>query len=162
MTEHAEKKIDKPRKPSRLARKRAARLASVQCLYQILMTGQGAGSAVSDYLSHHAGFDMDGDVYVSPDEPMFTRIVHGVTGRREDLDEMIKGCLSGGREPGRLEPLLLAVLRAGAYELLQEVEIDAPIIISDYVEVTKGFYEGAEPSLVNAVLDKLGKILRDS
>jgi N utilization substance protein B len=59
-----------------------------------------------------------------------------------------------------LEPLLTAILVCGTYELLAHPEIDAPIIISDYLHVTHGFFEGSESKLVNGILDALAKEVR--
>ena len=59
-----------------------------------------------------------------------------------------------------IEPLLSAILICGTYELLAHGEIDAPIIIADYLHVTHGFFEGSESKLVNGVLDALAKELR--
>ena len=58
--------------------------------------------------------------------------------------------------------LLRAILRAGAYELLNHGDTAAGIIINDYVDVAHAFFDAKEPGLVNAILDKMGKKLRQN
>ena len=56
--------------------------------------------------------------------------------------------------------MLRAILRAGAYELMYRKDVPARAAISEYVDVAHSFYEGDEPGMVNAVLDKLGRNVR--
>ena len=39
-------------------------------------------------------------------------------------------------------------------------DVDTPIIISDYLDITVGFFDGNEPKLVNGILDAISKELR--
>jgi transcription termination factor NusB len=51
-------------------------------------------------------------------------------------------------------------LRAGVFELLERPEVPLKVVINEYVEVAHAFFDRGEPGMVNAVLDKLGRILR--
>ena len=153
MTESAHKKASKS---SRKARQTAARLFAVQAVYQALQLKVSPASLLDEYIQHHVGMDLDGQEMVQPDGVLFTGIVKGVDERMTDLQQMIAPRLKNVA----MEPLLAAVLLCGAYELLAHAEIDAPIIISDYIDVTHGFFEGAQPKLVNGVLDALAKEIR--
>jgi N utilization substance protein B len=53
-----------------------------------------------------------------------------------------------------------AVLRAGAYELAFRKDVPARAVISEYVAVARGFYEGEEIGMINAVLDKMARDFR--
>jgi transcription antitermination protein NusB len=146
-------------KGSPKAQKTAARLAAVQVLYQMRLNNQDAQSAVQEYLSHRNGFNLDGDVFVPAEENLLRDIISGIQSRWSDVDVIVAAALAEGGK-SEVEPLLDAVLRAGAYELMAHGDIDAGIIIHDYLNVTSGFYDGSEPKLVNAILDKVGKKLR--
>ena len=50
----------------------------------------------------------------------------------------------------------------GALELISREDLDAPILITEYVHIAEAFFEGPEPKLVNAVLDRIAKTHRDS
>lgn len=146
-------------KGSAKARKTAARLAAVQVLYQMKLNNQDAASAVREFVKHRVGAELDGDTLVSADRDMLEEIVLGVQRRWTDIDEIVTGALAAGKK-GEVEPLLDAVLRAGTFELLESGQTDTGIIIHDYLNVTAGFYDGAEPKLVNAVLDGIAKNVR--
>lgn len=146
-------------KGSKKAQSSAARLFAVQAVYQSIQNQQSADILVDEYLKHNVDMDLeDGDVMVRPDGALFRRILEGVGQRREDLENLVK---SNTKDPAKsIEPLLLSILLCGAAEILAHHDIDAPIIISDYVDVTHAFYEGSESKLVNGVLDAISKEIR--
>jgi len=160
MAEPQEHRVIKLNEGSAKARKSAARLAAVQVLYQMDMNEQGAKLALKDFIDHRIGFDLDGDVFVPADQDLLTKIIMGIHDRREDIEQIVNDALAQGGHEG-IEQLIQDILYAGVYELLAHSDIDKGIIISDYLNVSHAFYEGGEPKLVNAILDKVGKSVRD-
>lgn len=150
----------KKQKPSAKARRSAARLAAVQALYQVALIGTDVETVVGEFVRHRFGQELDGEQFVEPDPTLFAEIVRGTVIRTREVDEMIQGALDRNWSLDRLEPLLKVVLRAGAWELLANHEVAPKIVISEYVDVTHAFFGGKEPSMVNAVLDRLARALR--
>lgn len=147
------------------AAKRLARLAAVQGLYQIALLPRAAAEIIKDFREHPAGLVqemMDGDTPSAVEQELFADIVTGVTENAVALDEMIAGAFDAKVSADRVEILLRAILRAGAFELHYHGMIPAGVIINDYVDITHAFFGAKEPGLVNAVLDKLGKHLRSA
>ena len=144
-------------KGSLKARKTAARLFSVQAIYQAIQNKVAPSKLYDEYISHRIGMDLEEGQMVEPDRPLFRSILSGVTERWGDLEQIIRPRLKVSNE---IEPLLTAILLCGAFELLAHKDIDSPIIISDYLNITSSFFESSEPKLVNAVLDALAKELR--
>jgi len=155
-----ERAVVKKSEGSAKAQKIAARLAAVQVLYQMRLNNQDAKSAVQEFIDTRVGFDLDGDLFVPADRDMLRDIVMGVAGRSADIEAIVSKTLADGKK-GEVETLLDSILRAGVYELLARGDINAGIIINDYLNITAGFYEGSEPKIVNAVLDKVAKSVRD-
>ena len=156
-----EKRVIKLNEGSKKARKTAARLASVQVWYQMLISEQNVTDALKDFIEHRIGFELDGDVFVPADQDMLTQIVNGMRDERTELQEMIHDTLTAKNHEA-VEPLLQSVLMAGLFELKNHNDIDAGIIIADYLNVTFSFYDkGGETRLINAVLDHFAKALRD-
>ncbi len=157
-----EKAPEKPKvkltEGSKKARLTAARLAAAQVMYQMWLNGEDAKSATRDYMQNRAGFEIDGDTLVPADGELLEKIVSGAEKHHKDIDAIITKNLD--KKSSSVEPLLRAILTAGIYELLQHTEIDAGIIIADYLNVTHSFYDGGEGKLVNAVLDKVAKAVR--
>jgi N utilization substance protein B len=62
----------------------------------------------------------------------------------------------------RLDSVLRAILRAGAFELVHRADVPARVIISEYTAIAYAFFTGREPALANGVLDRLARTLRAS
>ncbi|MEI6558585.1 MAG: transcription antitermination factor NusB [Rhodospirillaceae bacterium] len=142
------------------ARRSAARLAAVQALYQIELAGATPEAVLSEFVRHRLGHEIDGISYVAADPVLFGAIVRGTSARQAELDTMLSAALDAKMPLERLELLLRAILRAGAFELLGHAEVHPRIILTEYIEVTKAFYAGREAGVINGVLDHLAHRLR--
>jgi len=76
------------------------------------------------------------------------------------LDPILDAALSKGWPLKRIEALLRAVLRAGAYELEHRRDIPPRVIVSEYVDVANAFLDRDETGMANAVLDELARHFR--
>ena len=144
---------------SKSAQSRSARLMAVQTLYGVMHTGNDMKEAVADTLAKSDHIEIDGEKLVSPDKTLFQKILYGYNARQGDVEDIIKASLTTSKS-GETETLLKAILCCGVYELLAHTNIDAPIIINDYLDVAHGFYDEGQVKLINGVLDKAGKALR--
>lgn len=139
----------------------AARLAAVQAFYQLTMADEpNADKVAKEYIEHRLGAEIEGEKYVDADADLFQDVLMGAWNRREEWEERIKSHLSQGWTLERLDKILLAALCAGAYELAARIDVPTAVIINEYVDVTHGFYDRAEASFINGVLDRLAKELR--
>jgi len=148
-----------PRGGSR--RRSVARLAAVQALYQLeLNPGVDPETVVREFGRHRFGHEIDGDQYGEADPALFADIVRGVMVNLEQLDATISAVLTEEWPLRRLDAVLRAILRAGAYELVHRRDVPPRVSISEYTAVAYAFFSGKEPGLANGVLDKLGRTLR--
>mgnify|MGYP001460009041 CR=1 FL=1 len=145
---------------SSYAKAASARLLSVQAIYEKAQNEKSTKDLYDQYIEHYEGFCMDGEQIVAPDGALFKRILYGVDERYMELEGVIKAHLTKDGKERIVEPLLFSILICAAYELLAHENIDAPIIINDYLNVAHAFYDSAEVGLVNAVLDKVSKVFR--
>lgn len=144
------------------AKRSAARLAAVQALYHMEMSGASA-QVVLDEQAWHATDPESGYVgLIEPDRQFLGDLVRGVEARRDDVDRMLGAALSSEWPLERLETVLRAILRVGVWELLSRPDIDAAVVITEYVRIAEAFFDGGEPKLVNGVLDRLAATLRGS
>ena len=145
-------------KSSQSANKRgAARLAAVQALYQMDVSGSGISEIVSEYEQLRIGKEVDGEEYLDADLSWFRGLVSGVVQNQRVLDPAINDTLPDDWPLARIDILLRALLRCGAFELFHRKDVPDKVVISEYLEIAKAFFEAEEPKLVNAVLDKLAK-----
>ncbi len=146
---------------SRKANKRgAARLAAVQALYQMDLAGTGLNEILTEFESHWLGGDVEGAQYLPAEAAFFRDIVGGVVREQRTLDPQIDAALASGWPLKRVEAVLRAVLRAGAYELACRRDVPARVVMSEYVDVASAFVDKDETGMINAVLDQLARALR--
>ncbi len=148
-------------KDSRKANQRgAARLAAVQALYQMDLAGTGLNEILAEFENHWLGGEVEGAQYRPAEAAYFRDIVGGVVREQSMLDPRIDAALSRGWPLKRIETVLRAVLRAGAYELACRPDVPARVVMSEYVDVAGAFVDQDETGMVNAVLDQLAHEMR--
>jgi N utilization substance protein B len=86
---------------------------------------------------------------------LFESLLKGVPAHVTEIDAELDRLLD--RPIGQVDPVELAILRLGAYEILYSPEIPAGVAINEAIELTKllGAHEGHR--YVNGVLDKLAR-----
>jgi N utilization substance protein B len=148
-------------KDARKANKRgAARLAAVQALYQMDLAGTGLNDILAEFESHWIGREVEGAQYLPAEAAFFRDIVSGVVRDQRELDPLIDEALSNGWPLKRIEAVLRASLRAGAYELIHRTDVPARVVVAEYADVAAAFVGRDETGMVNAVLDQLARRLR--
>jgi N utilization substance protein B len=142
-------------------RRSVARLAAVQALYQLeLNPDLAAEAAIREFARHRFGREIDGEHYGEADELLFADIVRGVAAHRAELDEEISAALTADWPLARLETVLRAILRGGAYELAHRRDVPPRVAIREYGTIAHAFFTGKEPGLAIGVLDHLARMLR--
>ena len=141
-------------------RRGAARLAAVQALYQMDIAGAGINDIFAEFESHWLGNEVEGDTYLPAEAAFFRDVVSGVVRDQKMLDPLIDEALSKGWPLKRIEAILRAVLRAGAYELQHRKDVPGRVVVSEYVDVANAFVDREETGMVNAVLDQIGRQFR--
>ncbi len=137
----------------------AARLAAVQALYQMELSGQGAKAVVMQFRNHEFGYDGE-ENYIAVDEEFFEELVTGVVREQDVIDDKIRARLTEKWKLSRLDITLRAIMRAAVFELGFRIDVPAKVVIDEYVTLAMDFYDGPEPKFVNASLDKLARDVR--
>jgi N utilization substance protein B len=143
-----------------------SRVAAVQALFQSEQAGDNPETVIDQFVRHRLGatpsqgesFD-DGRVR-AVEVPLFGRIVREAVARQSTIDQMLAESLPPQWPLDRLDPVLRALMRAGAAELMMETGPPARVVISEYLDVAHGFFVGDEPGMANGVLDRLAHLLR--
>lgn len=150
----------KPGTPRPANKRGVARLAAVQALYQMDVAGSGVLEITAEYEQFRLGKEVDGAQYREADPQWFCAILSGVVENQKIVDPVIRQALTDDWPLSRLDSTLRAILRAGVYELMKREDVPVPVVVSEYVDIAKAFYEEEEPKLVNAVLDRVARRLR--
>jgi len=145
-----------------------ARLMAVQAIYAHSQSDEDWNKLISRFLLEEVGgtvIDGNGksEKYIeleSADKELFASLVQYVRDNESSIKETITAALSDNLKKGSLNSVLEALLKVGIAEFYVNPDLDAPIIINEYVDLARSFYEGAEVKIANAILDKVAKVLR--
>jgi N utilization substance protein B len=124
------------------------------------MAGTGINDIFAEYESHWIGSEVEGEQYLPAEAAFFRDVVSGVVRDQIRLDPAIDEALERGWPLKRIDAILRAVLRAGAYELEHRKDVPARVVVSEYVDVAHAFVEREETGMVNAVLDQIARKYR--
>jgi N utilization substance protein B len=149
-----------PKGERKANRRGAARLAAVQALYQMDIAGTGLNDILAEFESHWIGREVEGAQYLPAEAAFFRDVVSGVVREQRTLDPLVDEALAKGWPLKRIEAILRAVLRAGAYELHHRSDVPARVVVSEYVDVANAFVDKDETGMVNAVLDQIARQFR--
>lgn len=133
-----------------IAGRRKARHYALQALYQWTM----AGAPTTDI---EAEFRTDYDFSVV-DLEYFQALLHGVAPEAEELDALYEPLLD--RKLAELDPIERSLLRMGAFELRDRIDVPYRVVINESVALAKKFGASESFRYINGVLDKLAAQLR--
>ena len=145
----------------------ASRVAAVQALFQAEQAGDNPETVIDQFVRHRLG-ELEGqDGFEDGRVPdaevkLFARVVREAVRRQDAIDPLLVDALPADWPLARVDPVLRALMRAGAAELSMTDGPPSKVVINEYLDIARGFFTGPEPGLANAVLDKLARSLRPS
>ena len=89
-------------------------------------------------------------------------VTEGTIEREELIDDIIKKNLKDDINTNKTDKILLIIIHAAIYEFLFKHNNNISVIISEYLKTAEAFLEKAKIAYLNAILDKISKILRKS
>lgn len=140
----------------------SARLAAVQALYQMDLAATDVDKVITEFTLHRLPDAGRGEGIHGADPVFFSDILRGVVRRQRDIDPAIDQTLATGWRLFRVDSILRAILRAATFELLERPDVPAKVVINEYINVAKAFFNDEEPKVVNGVLDRLAHDARAS
>ncbi|MDG2136287.1 MAG: transcription antitermination factor NusB [Luminiphilus sp.] len=132
------------------AQRRKARHFGLQALYQWTLSG----AALADI---EAEFRVDND-FRHTDGDYFTAILKGVTSDVDALEALFSPALD--RSLNDLDPIERNLLRLGAFELRDRIDVPYKVVINEAVSLAKKFGATESHRYINGVLDKVARDIR--
>ncbi len=136
---------DAPAQP-KISHRKKARSHLVQALYQWQM---------SDYPVHDIEAQYRADNTGKVDWDYFHELFTGIADSTEALDASFAGYLD--RDISKINPIELAILRMGAFELSKRLDIPYRVVINECIDLAKKYGATDSHKYVNGVLDKLAR-----
>jgi len=138
------------------SKKSSSRLFAVQILYEMELNDKSYELILKafsdDYFSELEKINNNG----KPNKNYIEKLIKGVSNNQKEIDELINKNLTN-RKLSNLDSLMRSILRISVYELIYEFKIPKKVVFNEYIEIAKLFFNGEEPSLINAVLDVILK-----
>ncbi|MCL4108822.1 UNVERIFIED_CONTAM: hypothetical protein GTU68_049163 [Idotea baltica] len=138
----------------------AARLYTVQALFQMEASGQTVEAIEREFEDHRFGAVYDGEEFAEGDIDLFRHLMETAVNEQAKIDQMTDRALVAKWPIARIDPTLRALFRAAGAEM-NDAQTPPKVIITEFVDVARAFFpDGKEPSFVNAVLDHMAREAR--
>ncbi|MBS0185734.1 MAG: transcription antitermination factor NusB [Proteobacteria bacterium] len=137
-----------------------SRLAAVQALYQIFFRGETPALVIRQFTEDNILEENLIPASETLDVSLFSQLVLGVFEKQVMLDDILRQNLSPEWPFDRIDPIIIAILRCGLFEILTFIVTPIPVIISEYIDVGHAFCGEKEAHFINGLLDRLARTLR--
>jgi len=135
-----------------VGRRTKARECAFQMLYQWAATRAAMEQVERDYWRLRSTTDET--------RARAERLFRGTADHVAEIDDAIKTAATNWRFE-RIAAVDRTILRLGTYELMQEGETPAAVVLDEAVELAKRFGEAESHAFVNGVLDAIRRKVRD-
>ena len=147
----------KPTRDEKRQMRSAARLYTVQALFQMEALGEVLEDIQTEFETYRFGATIGGDTYAEGDLELFRALLSEAVNNQAKIDQMTDRALVAKWPIDRIDPTIRALFRAAGAELVTQ---DTPpkVAITEFVDIAKAFFpEGREAKFVNAVLDHMAR-----
>ncbi len=122
----------------------------MQAIYQWQMTGDSITGIKQQFFEENNPSKIDAEY--------FAELVSGVASNLSELDGLLEKYMS--RTIESVDPVERSILRLGAYEFVNRLDVPYRVVLNEAVTITKEFCYEKSHAFVNAVLDKVAKEIR--
>lgn len=143
-----------------ISARRFSRITAVQALYQLELSGNNLEDVISQFTLNNVQSFSDLNKNSKLDLVFFEGLVRETQTYLPSLDQDILDHLSPGWSLERVSLVTLNILRLAVCEMKHHLLTPTPVIINEYIEVTKDFFEEKEAAFVNGLLDAIAKKYR--
>ncbi|MBD9356531.1 transcription antitermination factor NusB [Methylomonas albis] len=124
-----------------------ARKCAVQALYQWQMSGESLVRIETYFLEE--------EHLKGAQKTYFSELFHGVPKQLDVIDAALTEFVD--RPVEKIDPVERAILRIGAYELINRLETPYKVIINEGVNLAKDFGADGSHKYINGILDKVAQ-----
>ena len=140
--------------------KNISRIAAIQLMYEKNILNINTDSALNsfyDYIDNYKDYGSDESIYSKMHSRFFKKLTSHFY-ENVDFNNIYNSCLSNSKMIEDSE-ILNSIIRVATLEMIYE-KTALPVIINEYVEISKDFTSDKEVKLINAILDKISKYIK--
>ncbi|MGU9961669.1 MAG: transcription antitermination factor NusB [Candidatus Puniceispirillales bacterium WSBS_2018_MAG_OTU23] len=145
-------------RPKSVRRRTACRIAAVQTLFQAWASKKTVADVVPSFQKHFLPSLMAEFRITTIDDDHYTKLVFGAAHYADEIDQTIIPLLRSDWTIDRLGEVERSVIRAAFIEFRDAEQIPAKAIITEYTAIADSC--GGDGNFVNAILDKLARLIR--
>lgn len=155
--EQKKKEDQPPRRGSRFERQRVSRILIIQSLFEAYHNGTSLKAVAAS--NSREGFKAHNHPF-HPDKAFFSHLSESLCLHQDLIEDIAKPLTIKHWSLETMDSLLRCILVAGINELLHPARPTKPsVLICEYVEICKGFFDEKEARYINKALDEAHKIL---
>jgi N utilization substance protein B len=124
-----------------------ARKAAVQALYQWQMTGQSLVEIERQFIEDERLKDAQ--------KSYFSELFHGVPRNLDLIDQILSEFVD--RPIDMIDPVERAILRIGAYEMTNRLDMPYRVVLNESINLAKYFGADGSHKYINGILDKVAQ-----
>ena len=160
------------RKTYRAAHKlSAARLASVQALYEIAISERKPEVVINTFVRKYwrsvtlrdpdtkPGFGGKARL-PNPDHTFLKEVVLGVTTNKKNYEKKIQSVLENNWTINRLDILMGVLLKSVTYEFEEKKEIPIGVIVGEYSDLAHAFFDDKDAKFATRIINLLAEQIR--
>lgn len=134
--------------------KTEARMLAVQAIYQHqLMKEMPFEDVLREFVVYHL------DAHKANKE-IFSTIIHEVQENQERFETLISQHIDERWSWNRLGLVEQSILLATVAELSSRIDVDAPVILNEFVNISKGFVGEKDSKFINGILNAVARKVR--
>ena len=132
--------------------KHTSRMAAVQVMYQKDMTDTDLDKIISNFIIHYINEEESyDDINLSFFKKLTSHFSDDI-----DFEVMINQNLQDDKTMGQTAYIAKSIIKVAVIEMMFE-NTDLPIIMNEYIEISKCFVDEKSVKFINAILDKISK-----
>ena len=135
-----------------------ARETAVQALYQWQLSGRSVYEIFDEFTEYHTKKNSKPTGRFEVNLEYLKELLIHISENFSTIDEVFAPYLD--RPLNEVDPIELAILRIGTFELAHKLEIPYKVVINESLELTKKFGSIEGFKFVNSIMDKVAKKLR--
>lgn len=153
------KKDKRPaRKGTRFERHRVSRIMAIQALFESTHNQTDLLKVHKTFVTHHFNSH---DHPIQPDRNLFDHLILNFKTHQDIIVNLYSALITEGWTEHNMDLVLISIIKMGISELLTPFKPTKPsIIICEYVEIAKGFFDEKESGYINKALDEANKVIQ--
>ena len=140
-----------PKRGTRFERQRVARIMSIQAIYEANHQNQNIEITLSKFINYKLNHHNHPNL---PDKELCSHLLNTVFLHKDAIQQTINRSTTESWSINNIDPVIIAILQTALAELINSYQgIPVSVVVSEYIEICKGFCATKDANYLHKVLD---------